>query len=84
MLINLWHNLEVHPDDLEQGSPLVIAKETDPELAIANYIQRQEMLAKALLGQAHPDDYLDCLLEQGLDVDFYLEDVTDYLDYSGL
>ena len=43
------------------------------------YCKRQEMLAAVVTGQADPDDLLDCLLEQSINPDDYLEETDDNL-----
>lgn len=55
--------------------------QTDNLALVAEHIERQKLLAQAIQGQADPDDYLDCLSDQGFSVDAYLDAVDDSLIY---
>lgn len=67
---NPFLNLEIHPDDLTPGCDLS-PDLPDEATAIAQYCDRQTVLRDVFLGLS-PDDYLDCLIEQGLSADGYL------------
>ena len=70
----LWLTLERPPQDLVLGAdPAAIEQE------FARYCRRNKALQQTVMGNLHPDDYLDCLLEDGFDVDGYLEDVDQAL-----
>ncbi|MDG2616977.1 hypothetical protein P7L53_12075 [Thermoleptolyngbya sichuanensis XZ-Cy5] len=71
----LWNpfvNLEINPDDLTPGCDLS-PDVPDEGTAIAQYCDRQTVLQNVLLGKLHPDDYLDCLIQQNISADGYLQ-----------
>ncbi|QKD80771.1 hypothetical protein HPC62_00010 [Thermoleptolyngbya sichuanensis A183] len=77
----LWNpflNFQVHPDDLTPGCDLC-PDVPDGLTAIAQYCARQAVLRDVFLGKLHPDDYLDCLIEQGLSADSYLSSIDGVL-----
>jgi hypothetical protein len=64
----LWLQLERSPADLILGADdAAIAQEWQ------RYFRRNRALQQTILGNLQPDDYLDCLLDDGFDVDDYLE-----------
>lgn len=77
----LWNpflNLQIHPDDLTPGCDLC-PDVPDQNQAIADYCVRQTVLRDVFLGKFTPDDYLDCLIEQGLSADAYLSSIDGVL-----
>jgi hypothetical protein len=67
----LWSTLSVEPDETNL--------ECDPEVLWQQYFRRQHLLKSVVTGEMHPDDLLDCLLEDNLSPDEYLESVEDAL-----
>lgn len=67
----LWNVLSVEPDET--------TAEEDPEILWQQYFRRQRLLAQVVTGEMHPDDMLDCLLEDNLSPDEYLEGVEEAL-----
>ena len=68
---SLWSVLSVEPDE-------AIAND-DPEVLWQQYFRRQRLLKSVVTGHMHPDDLLDCLLEDNLSPDEYLDSVEDAL-----
>jgi hypothetical protein len=67
----LWSVLSVEPDE-------AIAND-DPEILWQQYFRRQRLLKSVVTGEMDPDDLLDCLLEDNLSPDEYLESVEEAL-----
>jgi hypothetical protein len=67
----LWSVLSVEPDEA--------TTEEDPEILWQQYFRRQRLLKSVVVGEMHPDDMLDCLLEDNLSPDEYLEVVEEAL-----
>jgi hypothetical protein len=67
----LWSVLSVEPDE-------AIAND-DPEILWQQYFRRQRLLKNVVTGEMDPDDLLDCLLEDNLSPDEYLESVEEAL-----
>jgi hypothetical protein len=67
----LWSVLSVEPDK-------AIAND-DPEVLWRQYFRRQHLLKSVVTGEMQPDDLLDCLLEDNLSPDEYLDSVDDAL-----
>jgi hypothetical protein len=63
----LWSVLSVEPEEATSND--------DPEVLWQQYFRRQHLLKKVVTGEMHPDDLLDCLLEDGLSPDEYLDTV---------
>lgn len=71
MLWNPFINLEVNPDDLIYSE--LCSDAPDERQAVQEYCYRQELLRDVFKGEMHPDDYLDCLMAQGISPDAYLK-----------
>jgi hypothetical protein len=69
-----WDALERPPNDLIIG-----ADQSAIDQEWQRYKRRNTALQQTILGNLHPDDYLDCLLEDGFDVDDYLEETDQAL-----
>lgn len=67
----LWSALSIEPDQVQQDE--------DPEVLWQQYFRRQRLLSEVVNGSMDPDDLLDCLLDDGLSPDQYLEDVDNAL-----
>jgi hypothetical protein len=67
----LWSVLSVEPDEA--------TTEEDPEILWQQYFRRQRLLKSVVTGEMDPDDLLDCLLEDNLSPDEYLDDVEEAL-----
>jgi hypothetical protein len=67
----LWSALSVEPDETNE--------EEDIEVLWQQYFRRQRLLKDVVTGVMNPDDLLDCLLEDNLSPDEYLEQVDDAL-----
>jgi hypothetical protein len=72
---SLWLALSVEPDQ----QALAGQAEWSEAEEWKRYCKRQEMLAAVVTGGADPDDLLDCLLEQSISVDDYLEETDENL-----
>jgi hypothetical protein len=72
---SLWLALSVEPDRLALAGQAEWSEAEEWE----RYCKRQEMLAAVVTGRADPDDLLDCLLEQSISVDDYLEETDENL-----
>jgi hypothetical protein len=70
----LWLALERPPDDLILG-----ADQASIDQEWSRYKRRNTALQQTIMGNLNPDDYLDCLLEDGYDVDEYLEETEQAL-----
>jgi hypothetical protein len=64
---SLWSVLSVEPGQVQV--------EEDPEILWQQYFRRQRLLKDVVTGEMHPDDLLDCLLDDGLSPDDYLDNV---------
>jgi hypothetical protein len=67
----LWSVLSVEPEESQS--------EDDPEVLWQQYFRRQRLLKEVVRGAMHPDDLLDCLLEDDLSPDEYLDAVEEAL-----
>lgn len=56
--------------------------EVDVSALWGQYFRRQRLLGEILTGTMHPDDLLDCMLDDGLSPDDYLNEVEQ--DLHGL
>lgn len=75
-----------------QGNLLWTALSREPEIENSidadvsvlwtQYFRRQRLLGEILKGNMHPEDLLDCMLEDGMSPDAYLEEVEQ--DLSGV
>jgi hypothetical protein len=68
----LWSLLSREPDIVDAGV-------ADVQQEWANYFTRQRLLAEIVKGEMHPDDLLDCMIDQGMSPDVYLDEVEDDL-----
>jgi hypothetical protein len=68
---SLWSVLSVEPE--------VVQTDDDPEILWQQYFRRQQLLREVVTGAMHPDDMLDCLLDDGLSPDDYLDSVDNAL-----
>jgi hypothetical protein len=68
---SLWSVLSVEPDEIQTDD--------DPEILWQQYFRRQQLLKQVVAGEMHPDDMLDCLLDDGLSPDDYLDSVDNAL-----
>jgi hypothetical protein len=68
----LWQILSREPE-IERP------EEVDIELLWAQYFRRQRLLGDIIQGKMHPDDLLDCLLDDEMSPDDYLAEVEDDL-----
>jgi hypothetical protein len=68
---SLWSVLSVEPNEAQNMD--------DPEVLWQQYFRRQHLLKQVVTGEMHPDDLLDCLLDDGLSPDDYLDAVDNAL-----
>lgn len=64
----IWTSLSVEPEQVQ-------TPDDDPEILWQQYFRRQNLLASIVMGEMHPDDLLDCMLDDGISPDDYLDDV---------
>jgi hypothetical protein len=64
----IWQTLSREP-------VIIDSQEVDLELLWEQYFKRQRLLGEILQGNMHPDDLLDCMLDDGMSPDVYLEEV---------
>jgi hypothetical protein len=60
---------------LSREPVIVDSHDVDVDLLWNQYFRRQRLLGEIVRGNMHPDDLLDCMLEDGMSPDVYLEEV---------
>lgn len=68
---SLWSLLSVEPEKT--------TADEDVEVLWQQYFRRQHLLKRVVTGEMDPDDLLDCLLEDNLSPDEYLDSVEEAL-----
>lgn len=68
---SLWSLLSVEPEQVKADE--------DPKILWEQYFRRQRLLKQVVEGEMHPDDLLDCLIEDHLSPDEYLKYLDDAL-----
>ncbi len=63
-----WSALSLEPEQIQ-------TPDDDPEVLWNQYFRRQRLLSDIVRGEMHPDDLLDCMLEDNISPDDYLEDM---------
>lgn len=63
-----WSALSIEPEQIQ-------TPDDDPEVLWNQYFRRQRLLSDIVRGEMHPDDLLDCMLEDNISPDDYLDDM---------